>query len=67
VKTPTSADFDTKAQRRKGAKFFLKTKMLMNGKCFQPLEPFERIELIEPFIRVEYFQPLQPQKPPKPL
>ena len=47
--------FDTKAQRHE---VFYKTKMLINGKCFQP---FELIELIE---RIE---PLKPNKPHKPL
>jgi hypothetical protein len=27
---------------------FLKTKLLINGKCFQPFEPFERIEPLKP-------------------
>jgi hypothetical protein len=31
------------------ARFFFKTKLLINGKCFQPFEPFEPIERFEPF------------------
>jgi hypothetical protein len=43
-----------------------KNKRLINGKCLQPFEPFEHIELIEPLklnkprVRVENLQP-----PPK--
>ena len=42
--------FDTKARRRKDTKtrsYFYKTKMLINGKCFQPFERIERIEPLE--------------------
>ena len=49
---------DAKARR------FFKTKLLINGKCFQP---FELIEPIEPFEWVENLQPLQPLKHHKPL
>ena len=54
MKTPTSADFDTKARRRKDTKFFLKTKMLMNGKWVQP---FERIEPLKPLKRLKPLEP----------
>jgi len=48
----------TKAQRHK---VFYKTKMLINGKCFQPFEHIEPVERIEP---LKHHKPL---KPPKPL